>query len=174
MNGWEGALTSLLVKIFTTEGIATSAAVWNPPALSACSTFALVASRMVASFPRGVHGSNSGRKVETTKNGKEDSYSLCKNQPESLHGKSCIPNKQKGIMHQNMLENYLNDLLGIQQFRDYCPNGLQVEGRTSIQTLVSGVTASQALIQAAVGLRADAIIVHHGYFWRGKMPVCAA
>ena len=71
-------------------------------------------------------------------------------------------------MHQNMLENYLNDLLGIQQFRDYCPNGLQVEGRASIQTLVSGVTASQALIQAAVDLRADAIIVHHGYFWRGE------
>lgn len=71
-------------------------------------------------------------------------------------------------MHQNMLENYLNDLLSIQQFHDYCPNGLQVEGRASVQTLISGVTASQALIQAAVDLCADAIIVHHGYFWRGE------
>ena len=71
-------------------------------------------------------------------------------------------------MHQNMLENYLNDLLVIQQFRDYCPNGLQVEGRASIQTLVSGVTASQTLIEAALDLHADAIIVHHGYFWRGE------
>ncbi|SDW91379.1 dinuclear metal center protein, YbgI/SA1388 family [Nitrosomonas eutropha] len=75
---------------------------------------------------------------------------------------------KKSIMHQNILENYLNDLLDVQQFRDYCPNGLQVEGRASIQTLVSGVTASQVLIQAALDLHADAIIVHHGYFWRGE------
>ncbi|MCC6916678.1 Nif3-like dinuclear metal center hexameric protein [Nitrosomonas sp.] len=73
-------------------------------------------------------------------------------------------------MHQNMLENYLNSLLAIQQFRDYCPNGLQVEGRASIQILISGVTASQALIEAALDLHADAIIVHHGYFWRGEDP----
>lgn len=71
-------------------------------------------------------------------------------------------------MHQNMLENYLNGLLNVAQFRDYCPNGLQVEGRASIETLVSGVTASQALIDAALVLKADAVIVHHGYFWRGE------
>lgn len=71
-------------------------------------------------------------------------------------------------MHQNILENYLNELLAIQQFRDYCPNGLQVEGRDSIQILVSGVTASQALIEAALDLHADAMIVHHGYFWHGE------
>ncbi|BBL33885.1 GTP cyclohydrolase 1 type 2 [Nitrosomonas stercoris] len=75
---------------------------------------------------------------------------------------------RKSIMHQNILENYLNDLLNIQQFQDYCPNGLQIEGKTSIQMLVSGVTASQDLIQAALDLHADAIIVHHGYFWRGE------
>jgi dinuclear metal center YbgI/SA1388 family protein len=75
---------------------------------------------------------------------------------------------RKSIMHQNILENYLNDLLNIHQFQDYCPNGLQIEGKTSIQTLVSGVTASQDLIQAALNLHADAIIVHHGYFWRGE------
>lgn len=74
-------------------------------------------------------------------------------------------------MQQNKLENYLNELLDIQQFHDYCPNGLQVEGRKEIHTLVSGVTASQALLQAAVDLQADAIIVHHGYFWRGETPV---
>jgi len=75
---------------------------------------------------------------------------------------------RKAIMHQNMLENYLNGLLNVEQFRDYCPNGLQVEGRASIETLVSGVTASQALIDAALELKADAVIVHHGYFWRGE------
>lgn len=71
-------------------------------------------------------------------------------------------------MHQNILENYLNDLLNVQQFHDYCPNGLQVEGQAPIQILVSGVTASRALLEAALDLHADTIIVHHGYFWRGE------
>lgn len=52
-------------------------------------------------------------------------------------------------------------------FRDYGPNGLQVQGRAEVQTLVSGVTASLALIQAAIDRKADAILVHHGLFWRG-------
>jgi len=64
----------------------------------------------------------------------------------------------------------LDALLKPGEFRDYCPNGLQVEGRDSISTLVTGVTASQALIEAAVARGADAILVHHGYFWRGEDP----
>ncbi len=71
-------------------------------------------------------------------------------------------------MHQKTLEDYLNTVLEITRFRDYCPNGLQVEGRAQIETIVTGVTASQALISRAIELRADAIIVHHGYFWRGE------
>ncbi|MFZ1180482.1 MAG: Nif3-like dinuclear metal center hexameric protein [Herbaspirillum sp.] len=66
------------------------------------------------------------------------------------------------------LGNYLAQVLNITQYRDYCPNGLQVEGRAEIGLVVSGVTASQALIDAALDLRADAILVHHGYFWRGE------
>lgn len=66
------------------------------------------------------------------------------------------------------LANYLAQVLNIAQYSDYCPNGLQVEGRAGIGLVVSGVTASQALIDAAVDLRADAILVHHGYFWRGE------
>lgn len=62
----------------------------------------------------------------------------------------------------------LDDLLRPSKFRDYCPNGLQVEGCERISRLVSGVTACQALIDAAVEWRADAILVHHGYFWRGE------
>jgi dinuclear metal center YbgI/SA1388 family protein len=73
-------------------------------------------------------------------------------------------------MQQNELEHYLNDLLDISHFQDYCPNGLQIEGRTTIQNIISGVTASQALLQAAIALQADAIMVHHGYFWRGEDP----
>lgn len=66
------------------------------------------------------------------------------------------------------LDAYLAQMLNIARFRDYCPNGLQVEGRTRIRTLVTGVTASLALIEAAVDAGADAILVHHGYFWRGE------
>ena len=54
------------------------------------------------------------------------------------------------------------------RFKDYGPNGLQVEGKDSIQRIVSGVTASRALIEAAIAARADALFVHHGLFWRGQ------
>ena len=64
----------------------------------------------------------------------------------------------------------LNSMLRPDDFRDYCPNGLQVEGRSNISKLVSGVTASQALLEAAVLENADAILVHHGYFWQGESP----
>ena len=59
-------------------------------------------------------------------------------------------------------------LLAPQRFKDYGPNGLQVEGRTQIRKIVSGVTASRALIEAAIHAEADAIFVHHGLFWRGQ------
>ncbi len=64
----------------------------------------------------------------------------------------------------------LNDLLQVQQFQDYCPNGLQVAGRPKIKRLVTGVTASLALIEAAIQANADAILVHHGYFWKNEDP----
>jgi dinuclear metal center YbgI/SA1388 family protein len=73
-------------------------------------------------------------------------------------------------MQLNELEIYLNQLLDITHFRDYCPNGLQVEGRSEVHQLISGVTASFEFLQAAVEAGADAIIVHHGYFWRGEDP----
>jgi dinuclear metal center YbgI/SA1388 family protein len=62
----------------------------------------------------------------------------------------------------------LEGLLEPARFRDYCPNGLQVEGRPEVQRIVCGVTASQALIEAAVAKSADAILVHHGWFWKGE------
>ena len=71
-------------------------------------------------------------------------------------------------MHRDELESHLNQLLDISRFQDYCPNGLQVEGRDHIHMLISGVTASLDLLQAAVTARADAVLVHHGYFWRGE------
>lgn len=71
-------------------------------------------------------------------------------------------------MFRNELENYLNQLLDITRFQDYCPNGLQVEGREVIHKIVTGVTASLQLLEAAAAHNTDAILVHHGYFWRGE------
>ncbi|MFT3928696.1 MAG: Nif3-like dinuclear metal center hexameric protein [Spongiibacteraceae bacterium] len=64
-----------------------------------------------------------------------------------------------------------NALLAPERFQDYCPNGLQVEGRPQIKCIVSGVTASMALLEAARDNGADAIMVHHGYFWKSESPV---
>ncbi len=75
-------------------------------------------------------------------------------------------------MKIDVLNNYLNTLLQPERFSDYCPNGLQVEGRHEINKIVTGVTASMALLQAAHKAGADAILVHHGYFWRGEaLPI---
>lgn len=65
----------------------------------------------------------------------------------------------------------LNAWLNVDQFQDYCPNGLQIEGRAEVKRIVTGVTASQALIDQAIAYQADAILVHHGYFWKGESPV---
>ena len=62
--------------------------------------------------------------------------------------------------------NYCNELLRVQDFRDYCPNGLQVEGKVELKKIIAGVTACQDLIERAVEVNADAILVHHGYFWK--------
>lgn len=65
---------------------------------------------------------------------------------------------------------WLDETLQAGRFRDYCPNGLQVEGRDTVGHIVTGVTASQALIEAAVNVGADAILVHHGWFWKNEDP----
>lgn len=71
-------------------------------------------------------------------------------------------------MQLNALTRYLDELLEPWRFKDYAPNGLQVEGRPEVSRVVCGVTASQALIDAAIALEADAVLVHHGYFWKGE------
>ena len=71
-------------------------------------------------------------------------------------------------MKREELTRYLDDLLESAHFRDYCPNGLQVEGRAEVKRIVAGVTASQALIDAAIARGADTLLVHHGWFWRGE------
>jgi len=73
-------------------------------------------------------------------------------------------------MHLSALTTALDTLLEPARFEDYGPNGLQVEGRGEVATVVTGVTACQPLIDAAVAAGADALLVHHGLFWRGDDP----
>jgi dinuclear metal center YbgI/SA1388 family protein len=69
------------------------------------------------------------------------------------------------------LTRHLDDYLEVARFRDYAPNGLQVQGRSQVQRIATGVTASQALLDEAIAWGADALLVHHGYFWKGESPV---
>lgn len=65
---------------------------------------------------------------------------------------------------------HINELLDIDSFKDYAPNGLQVEGKAKLKKIVTGVSATQALIEAAIVADADAIVVHHGWFWDKEDP----
>ncbi|ELA08840.1 NIF3 family protein [Moraxella macacae 0408225] len=69
------------------------------------------------------------------------------------------------------LASYLDELLSVNEFQDYCPNGLQVDANTPISHIVTGVSASLALIEQAIEKHAEAILVHHGYFWKGEAAV---
>ncbi|CAN8139011.1 radiation resistance protein YbgI [uncultured Thiomicrorhabdus sp.] len=71
-------------------------------------------------------------------------------------------------MQRQALQAYIDELLEVNLYQDYAPNGLQVEGKSEIKKMVTGVTANQALIDAAIRLNADAILVHHGYFWKSE------
>ena len=71
-------------------------------------------------------------------------------------------------MDNLQLQRILNDKLSPELIKDYAPNGLQIEGSKTIRKIVTGVTASQGLIDKAIELGADAILVHHGYFWKGE------
>lgn len=66
---------------------------------------------------------------------------------------------------------YCDEYLNAGIFKDYCPNGLQVEGNESISKIITGVTASQALIESAIEYQADLLMVHHGFFWKGESAV---
>ncbi len=74
------------------------------------------------------------------------------------------------MVHRQELVSYIDELLDAEAYQDSCPNGLQVEGRAEIGRLVTGVTASLALLEQALERDADAILVHHGYFWKGEEP----
>jgi len=79
-------------------------------------------------------------------------------------------NQSRKSLNRDELTQFLVTNLPVSKINDYCPNGLQVEGIAEIKVIVSGVTASLALIDAAIELNADCLLVHHGYFWRGENP----
>ncbi len=73
-------------------------------------------------------------------------------------------------MFHKELEDYTGRLLEVDRFRDYCPNGLQVEGSRQIRKIATGVTASLSFLEKARDEGADAVFVHHGYFWKSEDP----
>lgn len=83
-------------------------------------------------------------------------------------GTHSLPEDESMAVSLTELQSTIRSLLRTEQFKDYAPNGLQVEGKPTIEKIVSGVTASRALIEAAIDAGADALLVHHGYFWRGE------
>lgn len=81
-----------------------------------------------------------------------------------------MTSSRHNVVSTEALERWLATTLQVTQFADYAPNGLQVEGVTEIRHIVTGVTASEALIQEAIKRGADTILVHHGWFWKNEDP----
>lgn len=74
------------------------------------------------------------------------------------------------MVQVDQLSEYTAQFLNVRQFRDYAPNGLQVAGRSQVSKVVAGVSANRLLIEAAIEQQADAIVVHHGFFWKNEDP----
>ncbi len=72
------------------------------------------------------------------------------------------------MINHKALSAYCADYLSVDKFADYCPNGLQIEGKYAIHKIIAGVSANQDLIKAAIDLRVDALFVHHGFFWKNE------
>ena len=75
------------------------------------------------------------------------------------------------MVELNTLLNWCNNTLNVNAFKDYCPNGLQVEGHHQVDKILTAVTASADAIDAAIAYQAQVLLVHHGYFWKGEAPV---
>ncbi len=75
------------------------------------------------------------------------------------------------MIHSTEIINHLNGLLKPQRFRDYAPNGLQVQGSDRVRKIITAVSASQRAIDFAIEQEAEMLLVHHGYFWKHENPV---
>ena len=74
------------------------------------------------------------------------------------------------MIDRNTLVTYVDSLLGCDNFKDYAPNGLQIEGKSKLVKICTAVSAGEVVVKQAIELGADMLIVHHGYFWRGEQP----
>jgi dinuclear metal center YbgI/SA1388 family protein len=171
MNGFCGCLDPFVVKMLTTEGMARFDAsrkesrVWS--ALAGASCIATVDDAICTFWELPIiPAAQSGFKVATMNQIAKPTVTVCANN--SQRRRIGILKVDQKTVNRDELAKYLAQTLDINRFRDFCPNGLQVEGREKIKTLVSGVTASVALIEAAADFEADALLVHHGYFWKGE------
>ena len=84
-----------------------------------------------------------------------------------------VPSSRTAVGHacdRDTLTRHLNDYLDIRRFKDAAYNGLQVGGKSTVSYVVAGVTANKALIDAAIAVGADTVVVHHGLFWKGDDP----
>ncbi|MEO1940548.1 MAG: Nif3-like dinuclear metal center hexameric protein, partial [Candidatus Thioglobus sp.] len=72
------------------------------------------------------------------------------------------------MIDNKTLATYCNEYLNVAKFSDYCPNGLQIEGTSEITKIIAGVSANQDLIDQAIDEKADALFVHHGFFWKNE------
>lgn len=93
-----------------------------------------------------------------------------RNDNKAYNWRHCKIHQEKKMASLTEIMQLLQTTLKPHLFSDYCPNGLQVEGRAEVKRLVTGVTACQALIDKAIDLQADAILVHHGFFWKSENP----
>lgn len=122
-------------------------------------------------------GSHSGLSVATTKTPASATVTAWANVNQSFFSMNASANGTRGeesagtrSVSRTALAGWLDTLLEARRFDDYCPNGLQVEGAADVRRVVLGVTASLALVRAAAERGAQAILVHHGWFWRGEDP----
>lgn len=120
-------------------------------------------------------GSHSGRKVATTNTPASPTVTAWANVNQSFFSMSANADGTQGggsagtrSVSRAELAGWLDALLEARRFDDYCPNGLQVEGAADIRRVVLGVTASLALVRAAAERGAQAVLVHHGWFWKGE------
>src|SRR5690606_29882744 len=179
------SVSSWLVRTLTTEGIARLAAPAydrieaSPDTGGAGWSAGREGSPTdgVAAGSRRRFGSHSGRRTARVNITASPTVTVCANINQSERsmgrttkrpaGRSTRPAEPRQVGARELADT-VGRWLDVERFADYCPNGLQVEGTRPVRRLVSGVTASLALIDAAAELGADALLVHHGWFWKGE------
>jgi dinuclear metal center YbgI/SA1388 family protein len=157
----------LAVRSKTTDGDACSAAEAKPVAgsMGAGAGAELTVGGLTDTRCAEGKGSHSGRKVDNTKAAARATVQAW---AKISHQRRSMFRDPSTVIRTTEIDQYLDTLLAVGQFKDYCPNGLQVQGKPHVERVIAGVTASRALIDAAIAAQADAILVHHGLFWRGQ------